>query len=64
MFTWLIDKASDTYSASKFFFFFLMNTYSGCSFYTGLEFTLQDWTGLNFKSIMDDAEKIRLTVCY
>jgi hypothetical protein len=62
MFTWLIDKASDTYSAS--IFFFLMNTYSDCTFYTGLEFTLQDWTGLNFKSIMDEAEKIRQTVCH
>lgn len=25
--------------------------------------SLQDWTGLNFQDIMDEAEKIRVTVC-
>ena len=28
-----------------------------------LKSLLQDWTGMNFQSIMDDAEKIKSTVC-
>jgi len=29
----------------------------------GLYSLLQDWTGLDFKTIMDEAESIRNTVC-